>query len=100
MRDAISARKVGRIADAYAEREDSPAARADEQRPALAEQPDPEPAPLHRQAAAAQQLALVVAEQVAEQSERDRLACPLAGEPRPSGTTESTARPACRRQIR
>ena len=46
----------------------APAAGADEQRAGLAHQPDPELAALERQAGVALQLALVVAEQVAEQA--------------------------------
>ena len=58
----------------HAEAVHPPAAGRDEQRAALADQPDAERAALEREAGVALELALVVAEQVAEQALRDRLA--------------------------
>ena len=61
------------VADAHAPAVDPPAAGADEERSLLADEPRAEPAALEHQPGRGEQLALVVADEVAEQPERDDL---------------------------
>ena len=75
VRDPIRGRQLG-IRRRDAEAVHAPAARRHEQRARLAHEPDAELAALEREAGAALELALVVAEQVAEEALGDRLAAP------------------------
>ena len=70
---AVGRRQL-RVRHAHAEAVHAPAARRDEQRAALADQPGAERAALEREAGVALQAALVMAEQVAEEALRNLLA--------------------------
>src|SRR5918994_2427960 len=76
----VSRREAIGLRDPYAPAVDPPTSRADDDRPLLAQKPDPEPPPLERQAGAAQQIPLVVTDEVSEQAERH----PLGAVPGPS----------------
>ena len=94
MGDAIASWQVAGLTDPHAEAMHPMSARANEDRPLLTDQPGAEPAALKRKAGLAEQLARVVADQIAEQSQRGALRL---RSPAPSiGFTPRAPRRACR----
>ena len=93
MRDAVGRRQLG-VGGGHAEAVHAPAARHDEQRAALADEPDAERGALERQAGLALELALLVAEQVAEEALRHGLAGGSPARLRPDDATRPGTRTA------
>ena len=73
MGDAVAAGQAVRLGDPHAPRVDPPPPRAHEEDALLADQPDAEASALEHQPRLGDQLARLVADQVAEQPERDAL---------------------------
>ena len=105
MRGAIGGGQPGRLADAHAPAVDPPPAAADQERALLAHQPGAELAALEDEPGPLQELALAMADEVAEQAERHglgpavRVAPAGAARASPIATTWRAPRRACSQGI-